>query len=258
VKKYNLDVTKISGTGRGGRVTHDDVQNYLKTKSQAGAAPKRGNRRVAHSVTRRRIAEHMVHSLLKTAPHVTAVFDADLSAIVSHRNQCRFVAAAAKALQAVPEINSRWHVDELEIFADYNIGVAAATDSGLIVPVIHCAQDLDLFGIAARLHELTERARKGKLTPDDLRGGTFTITNHGVSGSLIATPIINQPQCAILGIGKMEKRVIVSESDGADSIQIRPMAFVTLTIDHRALDGYQANAFLSHFVKTLRDWPAVQ
>ena len=123
-----------------------------------------------------------------------------------------------------------------------------------MVPVIRQAQNLDLFGIAAQLQELTERARKGRLSSADMEGGTFTITNHGVSGSLIATPIINQPQTAILGAGKIEKRIRVRETSEGDSMQIQPMAYVTLSIDHRALDGFTANQFLSSFCARLEGW----
>src|SRR5208282_5182165 len=122
-----------------------------------------------------------------------------------------------------------------------------AVEGGLLVPVICQAQLLDLAGIADRLQDLTARARAGKLQPNELRNGTFTITNHGVSGSLIATPIINQPQSAILGIGKIEKRVVVVDDGGKETLQIKPMAYATLTIDHRALDGFQANTFLTKF-----------
>ncbi len=111
-----------------------------------------------------------------------------------------------------------------------------------------------MFGIAEKIQDLTNRARNNKLEQLEVHNGTFTITNHGVSGSLIATPIINQPQSAILGIGKMEKRVVVSEVNGTDSIQIKPMIYVTLTIDHRALDGFQANTFLETFVEVLENW----
>lgn len=269
VKKHNIDLSKITGTGRGGRITHEDVQNYLKHLEPSGELPPLAGRRVPHSPLRRRIAQHMVESMLETAPHVTAVFDADLSAVVAHRQEHQaafqekgvrltytayFVAAAVKALQAVPEVNSRWHEDALELFSDCNIGIATAVEGGLLVPVIHRAQTLDLFGIASRLQELASRARAGKLQPAELRRGTFTITNHGVSGSLIATPIIHQPQTAILGIGKVEKRLVVVEEKGKDTLHIRPMAYVTLTIDHRALDGFQANLFLSKFVETLARW----
>jgi 2-oxoglutarate dehydrogenase E2 component (dihydrolipoamide succinyltransferase) len=160
-------------------------------------------------------------------------------------------------MRAVPEINSRWYDDRLEIFDDINIGIATALgDKGLIVPIIHEAQKLSLREIAAKLADLTARARSNSLTTADVRGGTFTISNHGVSGSLFAAPIIiPQPQSAILGIGKLEKRVVVREVESVDTIQIRPMAYVSLTIDHRVVDAHQTNAWLSKFVETLENWP---
>jgi 2-oxoglutarate dehydrogenase E2 component (dihydrolipoamide succinyltransferase) len=268
VKKHNLDVSRIAGTGRGGRITVEDVKNLLKEGPDSGGERLPAGRLVPHSTMRRRIAQHMLESMLRTAPHVTAVFEADLSSVVAHRRHqngaqrqgikltytAYFVAAAVRALQAVAEVNSRWHDDALEIFTDCNIGIATAVPGGLLVPVIHRAQALDLLQIAGRLQDLTDRARAGNLKPADLRHGTFTITNHGVSGSLIATPIINQPQSAILGIGKIEKRLVVVEENGKESLQIKPMAYVTLTIDHRALDGFQANTFLSRFVEALAAW----
>jgi 2-oxoglutarate dehydrogenase E2 component (dihydrolipoamide succinyltransferase) len=278
IRKYNLNIGKIEGTGAGGRVTAADIEQYLgKTPEAKRMAPVRQaepqstipSRKVPHSRMRKLIAEHMVESMLHTAPHVTAVFDADMSAVIAHREKEKkkfekkgvnltltayFVRAAVNALQAVPEANSRWHEDELEIFKDCNIGIATALDDGLIVPVVQKAQKLDLFKTASVLQDLTMRAREGKLKPDEVQNGTFTITNHGVSGSLIATPIINQPQSAILGIGKLEKRVIVLEKNGEDATEIRPMIYVTLTIDHRVLDGFKANQFLTEFVKTLEGW----
>jgi 2-oxoglutarate dehydrogenase E2 component (dihydrolipoamide succinyltransferase) len=208
----------------------------------------------------------MVQSIA-AAPHVTSVFDADLSHIAKHREANKaafeqrgakltftayFVKATVDALKAVPEVNSRWHDDALEIFDDINIGVATALGSGgLIVPVITKAQDLDLFGIAERLQDLTDRARNEKLDPRDVQNGTFTISNHGVSGSLIASPIIiNQPQSAILGVGKMERRVVPASDTGNDVV-VKPMCYVTLTIDHRVLDGFQANQFLTSWVGAL-------
>jgi len=123
--------------------------------------------------------------------------------------------------------------------------------------VLHNVQDMDLQAIASSLADLTKRARKHQLTPEDVRGGTFTISNHGVSGSLIATPIIiHQPQSAILGVGKIEKRIKVREVGGEDVIAIRPMCYVSLTIDHRAIDAFQTNAFLTELVNTLENWPA--
>ncbi len=225
------------------------------------------SRHVPHSQMRKRIATHMTTSMA-TAPHVTTMFEADMSRVVAHRQQhlrefeaqgvkltytAYFVAAAVKGLQAVPEINATFHADSLEIFSDCNIGVGTALGKeGLIVPVIHRAQTLDLLGIARRLGELVEAARTGKLSPESVRGGTFTISNHGVSGSLMAAPIvINQPQIAILGVGKLQRRVIVQDVQGVESMSVRPMCYVSLTIDHRALDAFQANAFLTTLVSAL-------
>lgn len=277
--EHQLDPASLQGTGRGGRLTREDVMAELQRPPRqptAVAAPEpaacgpRVAEQVPHDSMRRRIAEHMQHSV-STAPHVTAVFEADFSAIIRHRQQHKaefaaqgvnltftayFIAAAVQAMQAAPQVNSRWHADFLEIFRDVNIGVGAALgDKGLIVPVIHQAQELSLLGIASRLQQVTEAARTGKLKPADVQGGTFTLSNHGVSGSLLATPIIiNQPQSAILGIGALEKRVVVTEVDGVDTFQARPRAYVSLTIDHRVLDGSQTNAWLSRFVEVLQGW----
>jgi 2-oxoglutarate dehydrogenase E2 component (dihydrolipoamide succinyltransferase) len=202
---------------------------------------------------------------------VTAVFEADLSAVLKHRQANKeafasagapltltvyFIAAAIAAIQKVPQVNSRWFDEHLQIFRHINIGIGTALgDQGLIVPVLKQVQGMDLKTIAAGLADLTGRARDNRLNPDDVRDGTFTISNHGVSGSLIATPIIiNQPQSAILGVGKIEKRVRILEIDGEDVISIRPMCYVSLTIDHRVLDGFQTNAFLSELVNTLEHW----
>jgi 2-oxoglutarate dehydrogenase E2 component (dihydrolipoamide succinyltransferase) len=225
---------------------------------------------VPHDRMRLRIAENMLSSVTR-APHVTAVFEADFSAIVAHRERHKagwakkgvkltysayIVAAAAEAMKAAPAINSRWHDDRLEIFDDINIGVGTALgEKGLIVPVLRNVQTLSLKGIAAGLDELIEKARAEQLTAKDVSGGTFTLSNHGVSGSLFAAPIIiNQPQAAILGIGKLEKRVVVREVGGTDAILIRPMAYVSLTIDHRVVDGHQTNAWLTRFVEVLEGW----
>ena len=275
LKEYNLDPSLIEGTGRGGRVTHQDVMNIIASGfADAGrvAAQKKKipSHSVPHTQMRRSIAQHMVQSM-SVAPHVTSVFDADLSPVVAHREASKadfekrgakltytayFVAAAVDALKAVPEANSRWYDDHLEIFDDVNIGVATALpNGGLIVPVIMKVQDLDLFGIAQRLGDITQRARNGSLDPKDVQNGTFTISNHGVSGSLVAAPIvINQPQVAILGVGKMERRVVPADVSGKENVVVKPMCYVTLTIDHRVLDGFQANVFLSKWVERISDF----
>jgi 2-oxoglutarate dehydrogenase E2 component (dihydrolipoamide succinyltransferase) len=215
----------------------------------------------------------MVHSLLHTAPHVTTVFEADMTAVLAHRTRHReefskrgvpltltayFLQATVDAMRTVPEANSRWTDTTLEIFDSIHIGVGTALEEGgLVVPVLRDVQSRDLFSIAEGLNDLVTRAREGRLVPADVRGGTFTISNHGVSGSLVATPIvINQPQAAILGIGKLEKRPVVVEEDGVDRVVIRPRCYVTLTIDHRVMDGHQANRFMETFVSRLTGWPA--
>jgi 2-oxoglutarate dehydrogenase E2 component (dihydrolipoamide succinyltransferase) len=274
--EHDIASGDINGTGRNGRVTAQDVTRHVaETALAAKAAPpaqtSEANTRVPHTAIRRRVAEHMVRSLAD-APHVTTLFEADLSRVLKHRAlhaksyesrgarltlTAYFISACVRALRAHPEVNATFRQDAMELHGDVNIGVGTALgEKGLIVPVIHRAQELSLFEIAQRLHRAVEAARAGKLAPQDVRGGTFTISNHGVGGSLLAAPIvINQPQVAILGVGKVQRRVCVIEAQGSESIAVRSMCYLTLTIDHRALDAFQANAFLSLVVKTLEQWP---
>src|SRR6478672_1056846 len=280
--EHGLEAADVTGSGSSGRITVEDVLQAAARPRAAVRAPAvapgseaapAGIRRVPHTAVRRRIAEHMVQSLLHTAPHVTTVFEADLTAVLKDRAARReefaregvpltltayFVAAAVAAIRAVPEANSRWTETALEIYEAIDIGLATAVEgTGLVVPVLQDAPGRDLLQTARGLHDLVERARGGKLTPADVRGGTFTISNHGVSGSLLATPIIiNQPQAAILGIGKLERRAVVMEEDGRESIAVRPRCYVTLTLDHRVMDGHQANRFLQTFVQKLTGWSA--
>jgi 2-oxoglutarate dehydrogenase E2 component (dihydrolipoamide succinyltransferase) len=276
--EHGLDASQILGTGRGGRLTLQDVEAHLASRtgtpgtgtSAKAASSAYPSRKVPHSGMRRSIAQHMTQSVA-VAPHVTAVFEADLSAVVAHREAHRagfeadgikltytayFVRASVAALQTVPEANSRWHDDALELFDDCNIGVATALpQGGLILPVIHRAQTLDLRATAERLQDLTQRARAGGLTPSEVQHGTFSISNHGVSGSLIAAPIvIPQPQSAILGTGKLERRPVARMRGEKEMAEVRPMCYVTLTIDHRVLDGFQANAFLTRWVQEIEGW----
>jgi 2-oxoglutarate dehydrogenase E2 component (dihydrolipoamide succinyltransferase) len=279
ISATTLATHSIVGSGAEGRITLEDLQQnraaLLKGSGKPAptATPSSENRSVPHSPMRKVIAEHMVESLLHTAPHVTTIFHCDCSAILAHREQHKaafqaeglrltltsyFVLATVSALRAVPEVNSRWHDDRLEIFHEQHLGIATAIDggagqdAGLIVPVLRNAERLTLRDVARSLEELTTKARSGKLSRAEVQGATFSISNHGVSGSLVATPIIiPQPQSAILGLGKLEKRVVVREVEGHDTIQIRPMMYVTLTLDHRALDGFKANAFLAAFVQSV-------
>ena len=311
LSERGLTSADVAGTGQGGRITVEDVLRLSGQSASAPATPSAqsspapshpapshaaasqpaasqpaaaasvpspditGPRRmVPHTAVRKRIAEHMVQSLLHTAPHVTTVFDANLSAVLEHRQKHRdefarrgapltltayFLRATVAAIRAVPEANSRWTDSALEMFDAVHVGVATALESGLVVPVLRDAQSRDLFETAQGLDDLVTRARAGRLTPADMRGGTFTISNHGVSGSLVATPIvINQPQSAILGVGKLEKRVVaITAADGeSDRVVVQPRCYVTLTIDHRVMDGHQANRFLQTFVNWLESSPA--
>ena len=275
--QHRLRDTDVIGSGSGARITVDDILRHVADRgagsvvaavADTGLAP---SERVPHSPIRRRTAERMAESLLRAAPHVTTVFEADLGAVLAHRERHRaaftaegvpltltayFVSACVAAIRAVPEANSRWTADALELFRQIDIGVATAVEGrGLVVPVIRDVATLDLKAIATRLNDLATRARAEKLTPADVRGGTFTISNHGVSGSLLAAPIIiNQPQAAILGIGKLEKRAVVIERDGAETVVARPRCYVTLTLDHRVMDGHQANRFLSTWVGAIDGW----
>jgi 2-oxoglutarate dehydrogenase E2 component (dihydrolipoamide succinyltransferase) len=279
---HGLDISEVAGSGLAGRITAEDVLKVVAARSGAPQVPVAAAstpdlppvaHRVPHSHMRKRIAEHMVQSLLHTAPHVTSVFETDMSAVVAHRKRHQeefagrgttltlsayFVAAALEGIRAVPEANSRWHDDALDVYDTVNIGVAAALEGGgLIVPVLRAVESRDLFEIARGLNDLVTRARGGQLTPADLRGGTFTISNHGTSGSLLAAPIIiNQPQSAILGVGKLEKRAAVVDDAGVERIVVRPKCYVTLTIDHRVLDGHNANRFLHALVACLESWPS--
>jgi 2-oxoglutarate dehydrogenase E2 component (dihydrolipoamide succinyltransferase) len=277
--EHDLDPSALAGSGLGGRITARDVLQHVERAARpsptraAASTDVAPGRLVAHSPMRRRIAERMVESLLHTAPHVTTVFEADLGAVLAHRAQLRaeferrgapltltayFLAACVDAVRAVPEANARWTDAALELYDRLDVGVAIALgERGLIVPVLRDVASLELIDIARQLADLTARARADKLTPADVRGGTFTISNHGVSGSLIATPIvINQPQSAILGVGKVEKRVVVVSRDGEDVIAVRPRCYVSLTLDHRVMDGERANRFLAAFVSRLEHWSA--
>ncbi len=225
---------------------------------------------VTQTAMRKAIAEHMVMS--KTvAPHVSTIMEVDMTRVAAHRSANKeaysaqgvnltftayLVAASVAALKAVPMVNSSWSQDGVRIFNSINIGMAVSLgEDGLIVPVIKNADNLSLLGIARTVNDLANRARARKLVPDEVKGGTFTITNHGVSGSLFSTPIINQPQCAILGVGMIQKRaVVITDPSLGDVIAIRTMMYLGLTFDHRIIDGAIADTFLGKVVDTLQKW----
>lgn len=285
LKSNHINPNLITGTGHHGRITRNDVRSYIQGTPNSNSAlatngptaihapiarPLKGTM-VKHTNMRKSIANHMVKSLLETSPHVTSVFEMDMSNIIEHRKWHKneftelgvkltftayFLAAVVKAVKEVPQVNARFHEDALELFSDINIGVGTALgDKGLVVPVVQQVQSMNLFSIAQALNSQTEKARSGNIVPSDMKNGTFTISNHGVSGSLFATPIIiNQPEVAILGIGKLEKRVSVEEISGVDTMVIKPKCYVSLSIDHRALDAHQTNMFLAKFVEVIENW----
>jgi pyruvate/2-oxoglutarate dehydrogenase complex dihydrolipoamide acyltransferase (E2) component len=217
------------------------------------------------SPMRKAIAEHMVRSKLHTSPHVTTVFEIDLSTVLAHREANKdafarqgvnltltayFAAATVTALLVNRYLNARWTDEGIYLHNAVHLGIAVALDDGLIVPVIKNAQDLNLSGLARSINDLSTRARSRGLKPDEVTGGTFSISNHGVSGSLFATPIINQPQVGILGVGVVEKRVKVIN----DAIAIRPCVYITLTFDHRVADGAVGDAFMMTLKSALENW----
>jgi 2-oxoglutarate dehydrogenase E2 component (dihydrolipoamide succinyltransferase) len=205
-----------------------------------------------------------------TSPHVTTVFEVDLSKVVAHRNTHKaaferdganltftpyFAMATIAALKQYPLVNSSWSESGIVLHRAVNLGIAVSLgEEGLIVPVIKNADSLNLLGLARTVNDLADRARRKQLKPDEVQGGTFTITNHGTSGSLFATPIINQPQCGILGVGLIQKRVVVMTQNDVDAIAIRPMVYVGLTFDHRILDGNSADNFVAAIKQTLENW----
>ncbi len=301
--EQHVDLTRVTGTGQGGRITKKDVEKYLasaptamaeapqpalampspaaaKPTAPVPAAPVTLTQPIsslAGSYTvrpqtpiRKAIAEHMVLSE-HIAPHVSTIMEVDMTRVSAHRVANKeafaaqgmnltytayFVLASVAALKANPLVNSSWSDEGVRMFNAINIGMAVSMgEDGLIVPVIRNAENLSLLGVARVVNDLSARARARKLQPDEVKGGTFTITNHGVTGSLFATPIINQPQCAILGVGIIQKRpVVLTLADLGDVLAIRQMLYLSLTFDHRIIDGAIADTFLAKVVETLRDW----
>lgn len=278
--EYNVDVSKLTGTGEGGRVTKKDILAYVEgSVSPRPVGEGLGVRAASPSVMpgetiklnsmRRSIADHMVMSK-HTSPHVTTIFEVDLSRVVAHRSANKsaferdgakltftpyFVAATVAALKKNPLVNSSWSDAGIVVHRSINLGVAVSLgEEGLIVPVVKNADSMNLLGFARSINDLADRARRKQLKPDEVQGGTFTITNHGTSGSLFATPIINQPQCGILGVGLIEKRVAVVTNNGVDSIAIKPMCYIGLTFDHRILDGNSADNFVAAIKQALENW----
>jgi 2-oxoglutarate dehydrogenase E2 component (dihydrolipoamide succinyltransferase) len=270
----NVDLSRVQGTGLNGRITKQDVlaamerpqKNRFDTKSGTGT----GGALLQVTTIRKQIAERMLQSR-DTSPHVLTVMEADMSRVVAHRvaNKASFsadginltytayfIAAIASGLKAYPLVNSSWTEEGILVHPEVNVGMATSLgEEGLIVPVLRRADELSLLGIARAVNDLSERARTKKLQPEEVKGGTFTLTNHGISGSLFAMPIINQPQVGILGVGAIQKRpVVVSDPSGNDAIAIIPMVYLSFVFDHRILDGASADAFLAKVKQALEVW----
>ena len=287
----DVDISAIAGTGLSGRVTKTDILTYLdqphpaaSAAAPAPAAPKAvagtaaappppaitfapGERfRVEPmSVMRKKIAEHMTASK-RTSAHVSTVFEVDFTEIdrLRRRNKESYAERGAKltflpfvvhavmrGLRQFPVLNASIDGDNVVYHNDINIGIAVALEWGLIVPVLRNADEKNILGLARAINDLGERARTKKLNPAEVQGGTFTITNPGIYGGLYGLPIINQPQVAILGVGGVKKRPVVVETDDGDAIAIRSMCHLSLTFDHRLIDGAIADQFMAEVTKTI-------
>jgi 2-oxoglutarate dehydrogenase E2 component (dihydrolipoamide succinyltransferase) len=283
-REHEVDLSEVRGTGQGGRITKQDVLAFVQARATrplaAGtlrpapevapspfATPTAATQEVEFSRVRKLIAEHMSRSR-KTAAHVTNVVEVDMTRVAMLRERVKgsfrdaegfnlsylpFVArATVEALRAFPQFNAHLAEDKATLHRQVHLGIAVGRDEGLIVPVVKGADGMNLVGLARGINDVAARARsKGGLKPDDVSGGTFTITNNGSFGAIIDTPIINQPQVAILGVGAIVKRPAVITVDGADAIGIRHMMFLSLSYDHRWIDGHTAAQFNSRVKQIL-------
>jgi 2-oxoglutarate dehydrogenase E2 component (dihydrolipoamide succinyltransferase) len=279
--EHQVDIGAVPGTGIGGRVTKQDILAHIE-REQKPAAPApppattttagvpagaSGDRVELIPMTpiRKKTAEHMILSK-RTSAHVSTVFEVDMTRVDELRRRHRaaweqtsgvrltfmpfILKAVVDALKTFPVLNAHVEGDAIAYHRDVNLGVAVALDWGLIVPVIHNADEKNLLGLARAVNDLADRARTKRLQVSEVQGGTFTLTNPGVFGSLFGTPIINQPQVGILGVGTIEKRPVVRD----DAIAIRTMAYIALTFDHRIVDGADADRFMAHIKGTLQEF----
>ncbi len=277
-RDHNIDIGRITGSGLSGRVTKQDILGFIESgrslaaprEPRTGAAagpvfqPGEHVHIVPMSVMRRKIAEHMVLSS-HTSPHVYSVYEVNFSRVAGlrERKKAAYEAAGARltftafiakiaveALREFPLVNASVDGANIVYKKDINLGIAVALENGLIVPVIRNADEKNLLGLSRAIDDLATRARAKKLNPDEVQGGTFTITNPGIFGALYGLPLINQPQVAIMGVGTIEKRAVVID----DAIAIRPMCHITLGYDHRLVDGADAGRFLTFFKERLENF----
>jgi 2-oxoglutarate dehydrogenase E2 component (dihydrolipoamide succinyltransferase) len=274
-KEHQVDIAQIHGTGIAGRVTKDDILAYIGQEGRSGrAAPAAPAGKAAAPPFTRGASDHaekmsvMILSR-RTSAHVHSVFEVNFSRLARIREEKKveyertgakltylpfIIKAAIDALRAVPIVNASVEGDTIVFHKDVNIGIAVAIDRGLIVPVVKNADGKNLLGLSLAVADLAGRARGKQLNPEEVSGGTFTITNPGAFGALFGMPIINQPQLAILGVGSVEKRPVVID----DEIAIQPMAYLTLGYDHRVIDGAVADQFMSVLKRSLENWDPEQ
>lgn len=273
--EYGVDLEKIKGTGAGGRISKEDILDYVEEIRKAAASakvevaevlkPEEREELIPVSNKRKIIAERMVKSTTEI-PHVTTTFEVDMTAIAIFKDSVSdaflkehgvhltflpfIISAVTSGLKKYPRLNSSWADKGIVLKRYVNIGIAVSIEDGLIVPVIKGADQKGLIEIARESQDLAKRAREKKLSVEDVQEGTFTITNYGIGGSLFGTPIILQPQVAILGIGAIAKRPVIVN----DAIAIREIAYLSLSFDHRVIDGAQADQFLSNIKADLEGW----
>lgn len=265
-QQHDIDLAQVTGTGAGGRVTKRDVLEFIEKKGGAKPAPARpavtpaptgGEEVIPFTQMRKTIAERMVKSR-QTSAHVVTFFEADMSSVAKAREGRELtylpfiINAVTRAMKEVPALNSSWGDKGIVIKRDVHMGIAVALEDGLLVPVVRQADQKSLRQLGKEVADLAERARSKKLNPEEVQGGTFTITNHGGFGSLFSTPIIHQPQIAIMGVGAIQKRAVVIN----DAIAIRPMCYLSLSFDHRVIDGATADTFMAKVKANLEqsDW----
>lgn len=271
-KEHGIDLSQITGSGGGGRITKKDVLDYVAQQEEGRKTEARpvekgppvpvpqGDQVLPLTAMRKMIAERMVKSR-QTSAHVVTVFEADFSAVAKVREGRTLtylpfvIHAVTRAIREFPVLNSSWGESGIIQKRDIHVGIAVALEEGLLVPVVKHADRKRLTQLGQEVADLAERARTKKLSPEEVQGGTFTITNHGGFGSLFSTPIIHQPQIAILGVGAVHKRAVVID----DAIAIRPMAYLSLSFDHRVIDGATADRFMKKVKAYLeqRDWEHV-
>jgi 2-oxoglutarate dehydrogenase E2 component (dihydrolipoamide succinyltransferase) len=262
VAEHDIDVSQMTGTGKSGRITKENVLAAI--GNQAATASARPEKRVPMTRIRVRIAERLLE-VTQNSAMLTTFNEINMASVMEIRNRYRdkfekvhkvrlgfmsfFVRACVEALKQSPVVNSSIDGNDIVYHGYYDVGVAVSTDRGLVVPVLRDADKLSMAGIESKIAESAEKARTGKLTLEEMQGGTFTITNGGVFGSLMATPIINAPQCAILGMHKIQERPVVENGQ----IVIRPMMYVALSYDHRLIDGKESVTFLVKVKELLED-----